>query len=156
MKLASFNPERDLETVQSWLSNPDFKRWFPLEPLKELPHETIMIFSNTGKAVGWFDVFNIDQYNQKAEIGIGFPEKRRASLVYPASKKVLKYVFEDLKLQRLTARVFSFNQACVRLLEHFGFVREGLERQAGLILGESQFSDILIYGLLKTDYEGGK
>ena len=59
------------------------------------------------------------------------------------------HIFATSQLRRLESRVYAWNPASVRVLEKAGFTFEGRLRHAVWRLGE--FSDLLIYGLLREE-----
>ncbi|MWG35781.1 GNAT family N-acetyltransferase [Halomarina oriensis] len=68
-----------------------------------------------------------------------------------AARRMVRYAFEDRNLRRITARVGSFNDASVGLLESLGFEREGTQREAAWFRGA--YHDMLWYGLLREEWE---
>jgi RimJ/RimL family protein N-acetyltransferase len=63
---------------------------------------------------------------------------------------LLKYAFEDLKLRRLLSGCNVNNHGMIKILENLGYTREGVLRQADWV--QSQYSDHLLYGLLRSEY----
>lgn len=55
------------------------------------------------------------------------------------------YPFCQLKVRRVTVLVDVTNHASQRLVEHLGFVREGLLREA------APKEDVIVYGMLKRE-----
>ena len=64
---------------------------------------------------------------------------------------LIGYAFRTLDLHRIEADADPRNAASVRVLEHLGFVREGLLRERWHVGGE--VSDSLLLGLLRGDWE---
>lgn len=62
---------------------------------------------------------------------------------------LIKYSFEELKLHRLEAGVMPSNVSSWKVLEHCGFIREGLLRKNVHING--QWEDHYIYGCLNEN-----
>ena len=60
------------------------------------------------------------------------------------------YLFNNFNFNRLTANVFTGNEASKKILEKSGFVLERIERKA--VYKENKFLDLYIYGLLKEDF----
>lgn len=63
---------------------------------------------------------------------------------------VLGYAFDTLKLHRVEVDIDPRNTASCRLVEKFGFRREGLLRACYRVAGEVQ--DAVLYGLLADEY----
>lgn len=52
-------------------------------------------------------------------------------------------------MNRLTAEVYEYNEVSIKLLEKFGFKKEGRLKKAKFHNG--RYYDIFIYGLLKNE-----
>jgi RimJ/RimL family protein N-acetyltransferase len=63
---------------------------------------------------------------------------------------VLRYYFQELRYQKVTVRVYSFNDASIRLHEKLGFQLEGRLRRTVYTNGE--YFDELIYGLTVEEF----
>jgi [ribosomal protein S5]-alanine N-acetyltransferase len=66
----------------------------------------------------------------------------------------LKFGFDSLSLYRIHAHYFLRNPASGRVMQKIGMAREGHLRQH--IKKWGQYEDIVIYGILKSDYEKRK
>ncbi|MHC1703893.1 MAG: GNAT family N-acetyltransferase [Tenuifilaceae bacterium] len=83
----------------------------------------------TGDAVGYGGLFNIDWENSRAEIGYGFLKEHwgkgyATSIVY----FITSYGFSELKLHRVYGLVDPENKASSRVLEKNGYINEGVMR----------------------------
>ncbi|MEF8813024.1 MAG: GNAT family protein [Halovenus sp.] len=78
------------------------------------------------------------------------PEHQGQGYGSDAVARLVQYAFEDRNLRRLGARVGSFNEASVGLVESLGFEHEGTLRQAAWFRGE--YHDMLWYGLLRENW----
>ena len=67
-----------------------------------------------------------------------------------ASRAVLKYGFEVLRLNRIFATHLSRNPASGKVMQKIGMRHEGHMRQAAKTWGK--FEDLEYYGILKSDY----
>ena len=67
-----------------------------------------------------------------------------------AIKPVLKFVFEELNLNRLQLEVFSHNKRGIRAYEKIGFKKEGVLRDS--LNYKGKFSDEIIMSVLKEEY----
>lgn len=67
-----------------------------------------------------------------------------------AIELVLKFVFAELKLNRLQLEVFSHNERGIRAYEKNGFKREGVLREA--LHYNGAFSDEIIMAIIRSDY----
>ncbi len=64
---------------------------------------------------------------------------------------VLRYYFRELRYQKVTVKVYGYNEPSQRLHEAMGFMLEGRIRRAALTDG--RYYDDLIYGLTKEEFE---
>lgn len=64
---------------------------------------------------------------------------------------ILRYGFETMELHRIEVHVDPRNGPSLRLLERFGFVREGLLRESSLFRGT--FQDDIVLSLLRGEWD---
>ena len=64
---------------------------------------------------------------------------------------MLRFGFDRMDLNRVEAQTIADNHESVRLLERFGFRREGLRRSYSLE-ADGVFHEGAIYGLLRHEY----
>lgn len=64
---------------------------------------------------------------------------------------LLRYFFQELRYEKVTAHVYAFNESSARLQEHLGFKQEG--RLRSMIYTNGIHYDEYIYGLLKSEFE---
>ncbi len=151
MKLTPPTPE-DVPILEKWLSDEPLLRLIRVEPPRpDMPVLTTIVRLDDGAPVGWIDLFNIDPENRKAEAGIAIPDPRGRGLAPLAGKKFLTLAFEVWGLNRVTARILASNSYAIKCAELFGFVREGVERQA--VWRDGKFEDVVLFGMLKEDFE---
>lgn len=67
-----------------------------------------------------------------------------------AVKRILDFIFTELKLHRVEAGCATKNSASIRVLEKTGFIREGLSRKILPIRGE--WVDNYMYAILEKDF----
>jgi len=69
---------------------------------------------------------------------------------------VLRYFFDELRYQKVTADVYAYNASSVRFHERLGFVQEGRIRR--VVFSQGQHFDMLVYGMtveeFRTRYPG--
>lgn len=101
--------------------------------------------------IGTIGLEQIDQRAGVAEIGYWIiPEQWDNGFGTEATELMVQYAFDQLRLHKVTARVFDFNHASQRLLETIGFSEEGIQREQVFINGE--YHDTYWYGLLAHDW----
>jgi len=67
---------------------------------------------------------------------------------------LLQYGFMELRLHRICAIIYSYNELSIRLFERHGFRYEGKHREARFWNGE--YHDELVYGILDYEYKNHK
>ena len=87
-------------------------------------------------------------YNMKNE---NFKQK---GLMKEALKTILEYGFTELKLHRVEALIDANNTPSLKLLQHYGFAKEGTMREDYVVDGKNEDSDC--YSLLKWEWEKQK
>ncbi len=66
------------------------------------------------------------------------------------SSSFLRYFFDELRYQKATVTVYSFNVASIRLHEKLGFQREGQIRRT--VYTRGQYFDELFYGMTCEEF----
>jgi RimJ/RimL family protein N-acetyltransferase len=112
----------------------DGKQWLEVvlkEKRKKQPAQLTFAIEVEGAVAGAISLVHI-QHGHKAEIGYWLGKDYRGKkLMSRAIKEVCRYGFNELKLKRITAKVFTFNPASKRVLEKNGFELEGtLKKEA--------------------------
>jgi len=102
---------------------------------------------------GDLTIMDIDSFNHKAGFRIALHDRNHMNKGYgtEAVKLALRYVFEELKLNRLQLEVYSHNSRGIKSYEKAGFKQEGVIRQS--LYYNDQYSDEIIMGMLKEDYD---
>lgn len=95
--------------------------------------------------VGIVGIHNIKYIQRNAELSIliGTEKNRKKGIATRIIKMMERYVFLDLQMHRLYAKIFSDNTPSIRLVEKCGWDREGLLRDAAFWNG--QYRDVIIY-----------
>ena len=156
--------EEDVEFVQEYINDPDV-RWglsmaMPINGEQEREYFEERISSDEDihllvcadeEAVGMVSLTVGDRHGS-AEIGISLaPEYHGNGYGTAASRLLTTYAFEELRMHRVMARVFAFNEGSKRIWEKLGFEREGTHREAAFTGGE--YVDVLFYGVLEDEWE---
>ncbi len=85
------------------------------------------------------------------QLGIGSTEDRRKGYGSQALTMLLRFVFAELNLFRVSARVPEYNEAAVALLKKFGFSEEVRRRQA--LDRDGRRWDLIVFGLLNSEWQ---
>jgi RimJ/RimL family protein N-acetyltransferase len=141
----------DIPVIEKWLSDKELLDLIRIDPPRpDMPVLTTIIRLDDETPVGWIDLFNIDHVNMKAEAGIAIPDERGRGLAGVAGKQYLALVFEAWGFNRITCRILASNQYAIKCAELFGFIREGVERQA--IYRDGKFEDVIVFAMLRDDF----
>ncbi|MGI8588746.1 MAG: GNAT family N-acetyltransferase [Chloroflexia bacterium] len=104
-----------------------------------------------GEMVGTINTFSCDRRHGTFSYGLGVDEgQRRAGYASDAIRLVLRFFFEELRYQKATVHVYSFNEPSIRLHERLGFQPEG--RLRSMIYTNGGFHDDLIFGMTAEEF----
>ena len=160
--------EEDLELLRNLTNDPEFEKmvcgWsFPISKKDQLQwysnnHNDLtrvryIIETPEDGAVGMIGLQDIDWKNGVATGGgmrIFKKEIRTKGLATDAWMTLLRYAFEELRLNRVNGAALVYNEASKRVCEKIGFKIEGVQRQA--IYKGGQYIDVIQMGCLRSDY----
>lgn len=161
--------EEDLEMFRELTNSPDFEKmivgWsFPVSKKdqiewfqncrNDLAKLRFTIVTKEDGAVGMIGLRDIDWKNGSAS-GLGMriarKEIRTRGLATDAWMTLMKYAFDELRLNRIDGSALAYNKASLRVCEKVGFKVEGTKRQA--VYKDGKFVDLIIMGCLKSDYQ---
>ena len=98
---------------------------FDIQTSKELR----LVIEDNRQTVGCIDLFNIDIFNHRAEVGIlidkDFRNQRYAT---SALATLCNYAKTHLQMHQLCAEILSQNEISLRLFEKCGFVHTGTKK----------------------------
>lgn len=113
-----------------------------------------MIELDNEAVIGVIMLYDIDMKNGTAEVGykiMADKEVRMQGDMDDAMQGVLKYAFEELRLNCVTAHALADNVRSERLLERNGFVQEGLLRQR--VYQSGAYVDMKVFSILQGEFE---
>ncbi len=109
-----------------------------------------MIRVSDGTFIGEVVLNDLDEDNQSMNFRIGLdPEHLGQGYGTEATRAVLNYGFDMVKLHRISLSVYAFNPRAQRVYEKCGFVKEGLERDA--LFWDGQWVDSVLMSVLSSD-----
>jgi RimJ/RimL family protein N-acetyltransferase len=171
VRLRAFEPT-DWETYFSWNHDTDQARsvdaiWFPQSPNevrgwaeREATRERtgdnfrFVVESVAGEAVGDLTTHHSNPRVGTFAYGITIrAEHRRRGYATEAIRLVLAYYFGELRYQKVTVSVHSYNEPSVRLHERLGFRQEGRLRRT--VYTRGQYFDELLFGLTAEEFLAG-
>ncbi len=166
----------DLDTVVSWMEEPDFQHFLYGDPARSTKQIREQIVTMLGRApghtmpggvyllidskekgpIGLISLQNISWRNRACtlDLYIGQKELRKGAITAIAIYRALEYCFDELNLNRVGAIVYAFNRASWRILEMSGAVRELTMREQ--VVRDGQVHDVYGYGLLRSEFEALK
>lgn len=169
--------EKDTKLIVNWRNNPEVRSNFiHQEPFTDEIHNNWMeemvatgkvvqfiIYNNNlclndtkSKPIGSVFIRDINKIHNKAEYGIFIGEDSARGKGYgsEATKMMISYAFEELKLHKLALRVFAHNERGIRCYENAGFVKEAYLKDEVRI--NSLYYDIILMGILNPIENGGR
>lgn len=168
--LRALNIEDHLKTYE-WRQDPVYKkgvvsqeRYTNLETEKKWM-ETIIQNHKSGKEVrlaivendteefiGMIYLTNINYINQTSSIGslIGPHSFRGKGYIFDARLQLLKYAFNELGLNRISATILEDNKRSIKAVEKFGYVKEGVLRNA--VFKNGEFKNLIAFSILKAEF----
>lgn len=156
--------EDDIENKVKWINNPDNNCFLhydiPLEREKtehwffhkDDARRLDCVIEFHGIPVGLVGLLAIDFTNQKAEyyISMGEDKFKRKGIAILATKMILDYAFNDLKLNKVYLNMDAENQAANHLYEKAGFTCEGVFRKD--LLHHGRLIDRKRFSILKEEF----
>jgi RimJ/RimL family protein N-acetyltransferase len=127
--------------VRQWLAGFDNRRTFFLG-----------VWPSTGRAKIGFCQARIDAFDV-ATITVAITDRAlwRHGAAAAATYLLRSVLFDLVKVHKLVAKVYTNNQPVIRGLEEYGWVREGLLREAESGAGTAR-RDVLLYGMLRAEH----
>jgi len=174
IRFGPIDHEKDPEIESKWTHDSGFMRMYEIEPAhpmspamlkkkyekleKEIDeNKNIYYFTIHAKEddrlIGKAMINHIEWSNGNGwiRLGIGAETDRRKGYGVQALEMMLRFVFSELNLYRVTAPVQEYNEAGIALLKKFGFTEEVRRRQA--LDRDGLRWDLLIFGLLKDEWQ---
>ena len=106
-----------------------------------------------GKLIGTCGFSSFDLENDSGEIGYVLSRKYWGQgLASEAVRRVLKFGFEELGLNRIYARIMAGNEKSEALAQGCGMRPEGYFKEA--VKAKGEYRDISIYAITKKEYKG--
>lgn len=104
-----------------------------------------------GELVGSIGTHSCDRRVGTFAYGLGIrAEHQRHGYASEAILLVCRYYFGELRYQKVTPSVYSFNEASIRLHERLGFTLEGRLRR--MVYTAGQHFDVLYFGMTAEEF----
>ena len=129
----------------------------PATLLKVAPETASRAFSiiQQEALVGVVTINDIHPVHRSATIGILAVDPmalKRGWCGLEAGRKVVKYAYSTLNLNRLDCRIMAHNKQIQTLVRRVGFTMEGVVRDA--IYKDGRYVNINLFSMLKDEWEG--
>jgi RimJ/RimL family protein N-acetyltransferase len=106
------------------------------------------------KIIGGISLDKVDKRQGTASTGYWLGENYwKKGYGSEALKAVFNFAFNKLKLRRIEAEVFEGNPSSGKLLEKYGFKKEGVKRENNVCKADKKVKNAICYGLLKREYK---
>jgi RimJ/RimL family protein N-acetyltransferase len=131
----------------------DEEKWY--ESLSISKPETFSFAIETldePRYIGGCGLNKIDWKNRVAQVGIfiGLELYRGQGYGTDAMNVLLRFIFDQMNMNKVRLEVFSFNARAIKSYEKCGFVREGVMRQE--LFRDGQYHDIVAMGILRDEW----
>lgn len=135
-------------------STNDIRNW--IDSLSNRKNDVIWcIADKNNKCIGQIGLYDIDYRIGNAGIGIAITkENTNCGIGTKVHKGILEFAFNDLNLNKITAKILTFNNASIALYEKLGFIKEGEIRSFQYRNGK--YINAYIYGLLKKEWKNNR
>lgn len=132
----------------------EHQEWFGRMLRDELRRDWIILLD--GKPLGLVSMTSIDRRNSRAEWAfyLADPAVRGRGIGSAVEFWALRYMFEELGLNKICCAVLSSNPGVMRLHESFGFVREGLLREH--IRRDDGVFDVALFALTRAGWAAAR
>lgn len=135
-------------------SNEAARRWAEREAMRESDGDNFRFAIETlaGELVGTLNTVDCDRRHGTFGYGIALGrEYWRKGYASEAIVLALRYFFGELRYQKVTVRIYAFNEASIRLHERLGFQAEGRLRR--MIHTDGQFHDECLFGMTNEEFD---
>lgn len=107
-----------------------------------------------GQLLGGCGVNAVDWKNSHATLGIFIGEDEFLGKGYgtDAFKILIRFVFDEMNINKVKLDVYSFNERAVKSYEKCGFKVDGVQRDD--IFREGKYHNIINMSILRSEYEG--
>ena len=174
IRLGPIDHEKDPEIESKWTHDSEFMRMMEVSPARPMSAATIrkqyeklekqvdddknfyyfaIRAREDDRLIGKAMIQGVEWTNGNGwlQLGIGSAEDRRKGYGSQALTMLLRFVFAELNLFRVSARVPEYNAASVVLLKKFGFSEEVRRRQA--LDRDGRRWDLIVFGLLNSEWQ---
>ncbi len=152
---AEWYGDPEIWRLTSWAASPlspsAVERMFEERELSGTDDSFAIHLKGEERPIGVISLMNISEANDSAELSVivGQPEDRHHGYGAEAIDALLRYGFEELRLNRVGLSVFEFNEGAISTYEKLGFREEGRLRKA--IKRDGAFHDAILMSVLGSE-----
>ena len=112
-----------------------------------------IVLKHDDRHIGNIKLGPIEWVHRRAEVGLLIGEKDCWGKGYgtEAYKLMAEHAFFTLNLHKVTAGAYAENEGSIKAMARAGFTQEGRRKEHYFL--DDKYTDLLIYGLLKPDFE---
>lgn len=113
----------------------------------------VICLEENNAPIGYLSITSINHVNKSLEWGgvVIDPKFTGKGFATDAAKLMLKFVFEEMNMNRLYGYWLEENVASLRISEKLGFVKEGVLREVTFKTGK--YHNVILCSMLKKDYD---
>ena len=136
---------------QAEFTNESHMKWLETMVFTGKVRQFIVVEISTDTPIGSVYLRDIDLVSEKAEFGIFLGEEDKLNLGYgsEATKLLINYGFEEMKLQKIFLRVLSENKRAIESYKKVGFVKEGVFKKEVKLNGK--FEDVIFMAVFNGE-----
>ena len=98
--------------------------------IKETKQLRLMIISKSNEPLGFIDLFDYDEHNNRAGVSIVLVDThRQKGYGKDALNLLVKFSFDELRIHQLYGNVLEDNLASICLFKSVGFMKVGLKKE---------------------------
>lgn len=103
--------------------------------------------------IGGCGLNKVDWKNRVAQVGIfiGLELFRGQGYGTDAMNLLLRFIFDQMNMNKVKLEVFSFNARAIKSYEKCGFIKEGVMRRE--LFRDGKYHDIVTMGVLREEWE---
>jgi [ribosomal protein S5]-alanine N-acetyltransferase len=145
MKFITPHPIQTIEEMQTRIK----EHLIHFQREKEIPW--VIIKKDSKEVIGIFRLHKLHMWHKKAEMGaVLHKDHQHKGVMTEIIGEFLPFGFNVLGLNRIVGDIFEDNEGSRRLLEKYGFRKEGILRQTDFD-GE-HYHNTVVYSILKDEY----
>lgn len=159
--------KNDLRTLQRWRNSNDIfayntqyvllnmidqENWYGQTMQKNSDRVMFMVTNKLGKPIGVCGLIHVDLKDKTASIAIIIGEKKFHNKGFgtEALQILIGYGFNKLKLHRLEAEVFEYNETSIKLFKKMNFTQEIVSRDS--LWRRGKWWNIFLFSILQNEH----